>query len=327
MLFFGALVGAAVALVATLIPWLPDAASSQAGKIDALYWAVTVICIIIFALVAGVSVFAVWKFRAGPDDTEDGKPTHGNTMLEIVWTAVPTALVTAISIYSAVVLVQVGDAPAGTRVVNVMSQQFAWSFEYPDQKVTSGDLVLPVDRPVILHLTSKDVIHSFWVPQWRMKQDAVPGIQTRLVITPSKLGTFPVICTELCGLGHGLMRSQAVVMTQEDFDAWLSKQKQAAGGGGGGGGAADGKQLFLSQGCKDCHTLADAGSTAKVGPDLDAGLKGKDADFIKQSIVDPNAEITPGYQPNVMPQNFGQTLSQAQIDALVKYLQQATQGG
>jgi cytochrome c oxidase subunit 2 len=325
MVAFGVVVGVAVALVATLIPWLPDAASDEAGPVDSLYWMVTVICIVVFALVAALSVFTVWKFRAGPDDTEDGKPVHGHTKLEIVWTAIPTILVTAISIYSAVVLVQIEDAPAGTRVVNVMSQQFAWSFEYPDQQVTSGELVLPVDRPVELKLRARDVIHSFWVPEWRMKQDAVPGIETRLVITPNKVGQYDVICTELCGLGHGLMRARARVVSQQEFDAWLAEQG-GGGGGGGGGGAPDGGALFNSLGCADCHTLADAGATGEVGPNLDETLQGTDEAFIRESIVDPNAQIAEGYQPNVMP-NFGEQLSDAQIDALVKYLRQATQGG
>jgi cytochrome c oxidase subunit 2 len=325
MVAFGVVVGAAVALVATLIPWLPDAASDEAGPVDSLFWMVTVICIVVFALVAALSVFAVWKFRAGPDDTEDGKPVHGHTKLEIVWTAIPTILVTAISIYSAVVLVQIEDAPAGTRVVNVTAQQFAWSFEYPDQQVTSGELVLPVGKPVQLLLHARDVIHSFWVPEWRMKQDAVPGIVTKLVITPNKMGQYDVICTELCGLGHGIMRSRARVVSQQEFEAWLAEQG-GGGGGGGGGGAPDGAALFKSEGCVDCHTLADAGATGEVGPNLDEVLQSKDEAFIRESISDPNAQIAEGYQPDVMP-NFGEQLSDAEIGALVKYLRQATQGG
>jgi cytochrome c oxidase subunit II len=315
MVLVGVAVGGALALVAVLIPWLPSADSSQAHKVDDVYWFVTIICMAIFALVAGVSVYAVWKFRAAPDDEEDGSPIHGHTGLEVVWTAVPAALVTAISIYSGVVLVQLERIPAEHRVIEVTAQQFAWSFTYPEAKVTSGQLALPINQPVELKLTAKDVIHSFWVPEWRMKKDAVPGIETDVIVTPTKLGTFTVICTELCGLGHAAMRAQALVLTQAGFERWLNKEKQAVAA----AGSAQGKTLFTQQ-CGTCHALADAGTTAQVGPDLDKVLAGKNADFIRKSIVDPNAEIAPGFQPNVMPATFGESLSQQQLDSLVEYL-------
>ena len=315
MVLVGVAVGGALALVAVLIPWLPSADSSEAHKVDDVYWFVTIICMAIFALVAGVSVYAIWKFRAAPDDEEDGSPIHGHTGLEVVWTAVPAALVTAISIYSGVVLVQVERIPAEHRVIEVTAQQFAWSFTYPESKVTSGQLALPINQPVELKLTAKDVIHSFWVPEWRMKKDAVPGIETDVIVTPTKLGTFTVICTELCGLGHAAMRAQALVLTQAGFERWLNKEQEAAAA----AGSAQGKTLFTQQ-CGTCHALADAGTTAEVGPDLDNVLAGKNADFIRKSIVDPNAEIAPGFQPNVMPGNFDESLSQQQLDSLVEYL-------
>ena len=326
MVLVGVLVGAAVAVVAYFIPWLPQNASEEATSIDRLYWFVTIICIGIFALVAAVTVYSVWKFRAPPDDNEDGSPIHGHTGLEIVWTAVPAVLVTAISIYSGVVLAGVENAPDGSRQVSVTSQQFAWSFSYPDTEVTSGELVLEVDEPVRLTLTSKDVIHSFWVPEFRMKQDAVPGTETHVVITPTKVGTYEVICTELCGLGHAVMRSQAVVLGSADYEKWMNEQK-SGGGAAGGGGASDGEALFASNGCGSCHTLAAAGSTSEVGPDLDEVLKGKDAEFVRASIVEPNAEVAPGFQPGIMPETFDDQLSDEQLDALVKYLLDSSKGG
>jgi len=325
MVLVGVLVGLAVAVVAYFIPWLPENASEEATSIDRLYWFVTIVCIVIFALVAAVTIYSVWKFRAPPDDNEDGSPIHGHTGLEIVWTAVPAALVTAISIVSGIVLIGLEDAPAGSRKVDVSAQQFAWSFSYPDTEVTSGQLVLEVDKAVQLTLTSKDVIHSFWVPEFRMKQDAVPGAETHVVITPTKVGTYDVICTELCGLGHAVMRSQAVVLGPDDYEKWMSEQK--SGGAAAGGGARDGKALFASNGCGSCHTLADAGSTAQVGPNLDEVLKGKDAEFVRTSIVDPGAELAEGFQPGIMPTTFGDQLSDEQLDALVKYLLDSTKGG
>jgi cytochrome c oxidase subunit 2 len=315
MVLVGVAVGGGLALVAVFIPWLPPAASAQADGVDDVYWFVTIICMAIFALVAGVSVYSVWKFRAAPDDVDDGSPIHGHTGLEVVWTAVPAALVTAISIYSGVVLTQIEEIGPTHRVVDVTAQQFAWSFTYPDAKVTSGQLTLPVDQPVELKLSARDVIHSFWVPEWRMKKDAVPGVETNVIITPTKVGTFTVVCTELCGLGHAAMRARAVVMTREGFDRWIQEQKQAAAA----AGSAQGKTLFTQQ-CGTCHTLADAGTTQEVGPDLDKVLAGKSADFIRESIVNPNAEIAPGYQPGVMPEDFEQKLTAQQLDSLVEYL-------
>jgi cytochrome c oxidase subunit 2 len=323
MVLVGVAVGIALALVAWLIPWLPEPAAEEASGIDNAYWLVTGICVFIFALVAGISVYSVWKFRAAPDDEDDGAPIHGHTGLEVVWTIVPTILVTAIAVYSGVVLTQVEDIPAEHRVVEVRAQQFAWSFTYPEEQVTTGRLVLPIGEPVELRLSAADVIHSFWVPEWRMKQDAVPGITTDVVITPSKTGTFSVICTELCGLGHATMRAQAIVMTNEDFQGWLREQRRRLAA----AGANQGKALFTSLGCGGCHVLADAEATGGVGPNLDNVLADADADFVRESIVSPDAQIAQGFQPGVMPKTYGDQLSEQQLNALVEYLLEAAGGG
>jgi len=326
MVLVGLLVGAAVAVVAVVIPWLPESAADESESIDLTYWVVTIICIAIFALVAAVSIYAVWKFRAPPDDQEDGKPIHGNTRLEIVWTLVPTILVTAISGVSGWALLDVQNIPEGTRVVNVTAQQFAWSFSYQNAgDRTTGELVLEQGTTVELRLTAKDVIHSFWVPEFRMKQDAVPGITTSVKLTPKKLGTYEVICTELCGLGHSVMRARTRVLSPQDYEAWL--QEAEAGAPGGEGGEADGQALFKEYGCGSCHTLADAGSTAQVGPNLDTVLEGVDADYVRTAIVDPNQEISEGFQPGVMPQDFGERIPEDQLETLVDYLLEATGGG
>jgi cytochrome c oxidase subunit 2 len=162
-----------------------------------------------------------------------------------------------------------------------------------------------------------------------MKIDAVPGIETKYRITPSRLGTYPVVCAELCGLGHSVMRSSARVVPPDAFKRWLaSKTAPAAAGGGAAGGAKpDGKTLFTdgngtATACSACHTLKDAGSTATTGPDLDKVLKGKDAAFIKTSITQPDAVIAPGFQGGIMPKNYPDTLSPAELDAIVAYLGQ-----
>jgi cytochrome c oxidase subunit 2 len=221
-------VASAVALVPGHLhipPWLPESASREAGRIDFVFWFVTGICIFVFSIVAAVSIYAIWKFRAKPDDDSDGPPIHGHTGLEIAWTAVPTLLVTSIAIVSAIVLAKDDAQGADPLRIDVTAQQFFWSYSYPESGNKKSDILrLPVNRSVVLTMTSKDVIHSFWVPEFRQKSDVVPGIQTTLHITPNKVGTYPVICTELCGLGHALMRSRTVVMTDEAFQKWAAQK-------------------------------------------------------------------------------------------------------
>jgi len=231
LVVIGAVVGLLTAGVAVLIDWLPEQSSVQRERIDLVFWVTTWISVAIFALVSAIIVYAVVKFRARPDDDSDGAPIHGHTGLEIVWTAVPTVLVVIIGVLSAVVLWRNDRAAEDALTVRVTGQQFAWTFEYPDG-TTSGRLGLPVDRDVVLDLGAREVIHSFWVPEFGQKQDAVPGIRTRLVITPTKVGTYPVICTELCGAGHALMRSFAIVMEQDEFEAWLEDEAERTASGG-----------------------------------------------------------------------------------------------
>jgi len=324
LITIGVLAGAIATTVAVAVPWLPTSASKQADRINFTYWFATVICLVIFAVVAAILVYAVINFRAKPGDWSDGPPVHGNTTIEIVWTVIPAVLVTAISVASAVVLAQNGSAGSNPLVVRVLAQQFAWTFQYSNG-TSSPILRLPLDRTVKLQITAADVLHSFWVPEFGQKQDAVPGQVNDLVITPTRTGTFPVICTELCGLGHSTMRSTTIVMNKADFDKWLAGTKTPPQPGGGGGTAAS--VIFTKNGCGACHTFKPVpGATGKVGPDLDqlsesAKAAGQDlVPFIKQSIVDPNAYIAKGYQPGVMPGTFASTIPASQLNALVAYI-------
>jgi cytochrome c oxidase subunit II len=320
LIAIGLVAGAIATAVALAVPWLPTSASKQADRINFTYWFATVISLGIFAVVAAILVYSIINFRAKPGDWSDGPPVHGNTTIEIIWTVVPAVLVTAISVVSAIVLAQNGNAGSNPLVVRVLGQQFSWTFTYPNGK-TSPILRLPVS----LEITASDVIHSFWVPNFGQKQDAVPGQVNDLVITPTRTGTFPVICTELCGLGHSLMRSTTIVMNEAAFKTWYagSAQQSELGGGGGTLGAV----IFTKNGCGACHTFKPIpGATGKVGPDLDnlsvaAKAAGQPlAAYIKQSIVDPNAVIAKGYQPGVMPGTFGTTIPATQLNALVAYI-------
>jgi cytochrome c oxidase subunit 2 len=325
-------IAAATTAIAVGIPWLPVSASRERDRIDFTYWLATGIAIFIFSIVAAAIVFSVWKFRAHPDDDSDGPPIHGHTGLEIFWTAVPTALVTAIAIASAIVLHDNGTSPKNELHVAVTAEQFTWVFTYKDgpaKGIVSPDLYLPIDRSTKLLIGSKDVLHSFWVPEFGQKQDAVPGRINPLKITPTRIGTYPVVCTELCGLGHALMRRSAIVMSKDDFAA-LNWAKGLPGGPGGSTpplrGGASGKQAFAINGCSSCHTFTPAGASGTVGPDLDklpaeAQRAGQPLEsFIRESIVNPNAYIEHGYPKNVMPGTFGTSISAKELDALVKFL-------
>src|SRR5438046_316346 len=230
LLGIGLIAGGVATAVAILPTWLPEQASRDAGRIDFVFWFVIAICIAIFALVAAVIIYAVLHFRVQEDDFEDGPPIHGHTGLEITWTIIPFVLVTSIAIVSAIVLSRNDAQAKDTLRVDVTAQQFTFTFSYPDAgNVTSPVLMLPKGRSVELYMRSLDVIHSVFVPQFSQKEDVVPGLVTQLHITPTRLGTFPLECTDLCGLGHSPLRSQAAVMEPAAFDPWLTQPWQTFG--------------------------------------------------------------------------------------------------
>ena len=216
-----------VSLVA--IPWFPTEASKQAGNVHTLYDVLLVACIPIFVLVATVIIFSVWKFHMRPgQENTDGPPIHGNTRLEVVWTIFPALLLLGMCSYAYAILRDNEDKQKGEMTVNVVERQFAFEFNYPEAggKVVSSPLLyLPVGRPIVFKIRSLDVVHSFFVPEFSQKIDAVPGITTTLRVTPTRIGDYPAECTELCGPGHSLMRAAVRVVSKSQFAAWLSSQK------------------------------------------------------------------------------------------------------
>jgi cytochrome c oxidase subunit 2 len=225
LLVLAVVIGGATTAVALLIEWLPAQASEQAERVDTLMWFVVWASVVIFTLVVTVLVYSAFRFRAKPGDESDGPPIHGNTKLEILWTLVPTLLLAAMAVWAYLVLSD-NEALASDRlVVDVTAEQFVWSFTYPGGQIASGDLRLPEGRQVELKMRSKDVIHDFYVKEFRVKEDVVPGITTQVIVNPNRTGTFQVICAELCGAGHSLMRSRVIVMEPSDYDAWLAQAR------------------------------------------------------------------------------------------------------
>jgi cytochrome c oxidase subunit 2 len=322
------LIASAIGIAAGLaIEWFPEQASTQAGPIDHLYDILIWASVPVFVTVSIIVLFSVRNFKMRPGEEQlDGPPIHGNTRLEVIWTAIPAVVLVVLCSYSWLVLNDIEEAQAGEMRVNVVGQQFAWTFEYPQSSgkpVKSTQLYLPNDRPVRFYVKALDVIHDFWVPAFRMKVDAVPGIETKYRITPNRLGTYPIVCAELCGLGHAVMRSTARVVAPAEFNTWMAEQKAppttTAGG------KVDGKKLFTdgngaATSCGSCHTLADAGTQGATGPDLDQTLPDMDAASVEQSITEPDAKVTPGFQTGIMPKDYGDTLSAEELKALVTYL-------
>jgi cytochrome c oxidase subunit 2 len=370
MLVIGVIAVAIGIPVALIIPWFPKNGSIQAGNVRTLYDVLLIASVPIFVLVETVVLYSVWKFRMKPGDEEkDGPPIHGNTRLEVIWTALPAVLIVGLCTYAYTVLRSNEKTHPGAMVVNVTERQFAFEFSYPQsggRQIVTPELYLPKGQPVVFKLRSLDVIHSFFVPEFSEKLDAVPGITTTLRVTPTRLGTYPAECTELCGAGHSLMRATVRVLTPAAFKTWVSSQKpggappvgtppsNAAQPGVPGGGAspsgassassgssssaatsaAAGKAVFTGPGgCGSCHTLAAAGTSGTVGPNLDQHLKSDCAsaksmairgktvsECIHTAITSPYKFLPSGFSAGVMPNNFSQTLSSTQIQALVNFL-------
>jgi cytochrome c oxidase subunit 2 len=195
--------------------------------------------------------------------------------------------------------------------------------------VSSEQLVLPKDRPVDFKIRTKDVVHSFWVPVFRLKSDTVPGLTTHVRLTPDRLGDYEVVCAELCGLGHSTMRQRVRVIPQSEFASWVAgrralAQREA--------GLEEGRRIYTSFGCAGCHTLFDAGAKAETGPPLEGlgqiyGARKPGVslrEYIRESILKPKAVVVNGFSAEGMPANFGDQLSDEQLDALVDYLARVT---
>ena len=220
--------GTAVGSVVVLnVPWLPEEASSQAGEVDTLYKAMAVASVFIFSAVMSILAVSVVRFRRRSGHEGDGEPIHGHAGLEILWTAIPAIIVTGAAIYSGVVLADIEEKKPGAQTIKVTAQQFAWTFDYEGLGVSrAGELHLVEGENYIFRIRSIDVIHSFWVPEFRLKKDAVPGMTTEVRVTPNRAGSYSGVCAELCGLGHATMRARVVVESQRSFDRWVEDQRK-----------------------------------------------------------------------------------------------------
>jgi cytochrome c oxidase subunit 2 len=223
--------------VIMLIPdWNGMQGSAEANEIDTLLDVMIVLSSFVFAIVLVMLGYCIYKYRAKPGDESDGKPIHGNTRLEIAWTVIPTVIVLVAAAYSWIILDDIEAEASEQMQVNVTGQQFKWTFEYPETGVTSDEFHVPVGTQLELHLSALEVLHSFWVPEWRIKRDLVPiadgnptDVDNIVRVTPDVEGSYSLICTEYCGWGHATMRASVTVESQEEFDAWMEEQEAESG--------------------------------------------------------------------------------------------------
>lgn len=302
---------------------LPKSASAQAVPIDNLFHAHFLTMAILFAMIMVIMVYSVVVFRRRPDDETDGPHVHGHTGLEIAWTIIPTIVVVGFGVYGLILFREVTAAQPDEMTVSVTGQQWAWAFEYPEADVRSNRLVLPVNQPVLLELHSEDVLHSFWVPEFRVKQDLVPGSVKELRITPTEIGSYRLRCAEICGTSHSDMLADVEVVSQADFEQFLIDSAFRY---------SDltpeerGEQFYIELGCRGCHSLD---GSIGAGPTwqgiylrqetlTDGTTVTVDEEYIRNSILNPDAQIVQGFNPGVMSaQNYDTRIPdlEAQISA------------
>src|SRR5512143_3982065 len=238
------------------------AASPIAGEVDSVYIFITTIAVIFFIITQGLLIYFAVKYRRrkGRPDAET-PDIRTNRVLEGIWVAIPTALVMAIFAYGYKVFEDIRTPLPGAEEINVVAKQWLWEFKYPDGRTAINELRVPVGGPVQLTMTSTDVIHGFFVPQFRIKQDVLPGRYTYLWFKPEKVGTYDIFCSQYCGMGHSAMLAKLIVMPQADYQEWVTEQletqKHAMPP------SERGKALVERLGCLACHSTD---GTMKVGP-------------------------------------------------------------
>lgn len=309
----------------TNIDLLPLQASEQAVIIDGIFDIHWLLISFFFSLIVVFMLYSFIVFRRKSGEKGDGDHFEGNARLEVVWTIIPLIIVVGLAIVGTNTLEDLEARAPGELVVNVYAKQWGWSFEYPEYDLTTSVLGLPVNRQVLLRLQSEKVIHSFWVPEFRVKQDVLPGGEAfirELRITPNVIGEYQVRCAELCGLGHAKMINNVIVMQEAEYVAWIGSQTCQ-----GTEAECNGQQWAIDFGCVACHSQD---GSKLIGPSW-FGLFGStvpldggesilaDEAYILESILDPSARIHEGF-PDAMSKDFSERLTAQQIEELIAFI-------
>jgi cytochrome c oxidase subunit II len=300
------------------IPLFPVQASTMAARVDNLYFFLVAVTSFIAVLVTVLVILFAVRFRRRHTD-ESGEPIHGSLALELAWTGIPFIIAMVMFVWGASVYFALARVPDEAMDIYAVGKQWMWKFQHPEGVREINELHVPVNTPVRVLITSEDVLHDLYFPAFRTKMDAVPGRYTQLWFTATEVGTFHIFCAEYCGTKHSGMIGQVVVMSQDQYEAWL------------GGGAAEGtmaqkgETLFTQLACVTCHRADSQGR----GPLLN-GLFGSqveladgsrvlaDAGYLRESILNPTAKVVKGFVP-IMPTFQGQ-VSEEQLLALIEYI-------
>lgn len=293
------------------------------GDVDSVLIFITAIGVFFFLLTQGFLIYFAWRYRRKKNEEERETPyIIGNFMLELLWIVVPSLLVLAIFWYGWTVYKDMRRTPPGATEISVVGKQWFFQFKYPDGRLEVNEVRVPVGKPVKFVMTSTDVIHSFFLPAFRIKEDMVPGRYSYLWVHPLKEGRYDIYCAEYCGAGHSVMRAVMVVLSEKDYQAWAGKEAAA----GAEPPAERGKALVERLGCLACHSVD---GSPKPGPTF-KGLYGRqvvladgssvsaDENYIRESIEDPNAKLVKGF-PAIMP-TFKGVAKDEDIAAMIAYL-------
>jgi len=299
-------------------PLFPEAASSIAHEVDLIYFFILAVCSFFAILVSGLVVFFAVKYRRRHPD-EVGADIHGSILLELLWTIIPFILSLVMFVWGADLFFRIARPPADSMEVFVVGKQWMWKVQHPEGVREINELHVPVNRNVKITLGSEDVLHDYYIPAFRVKMDAVPGKLTTMWFRATKPGTYQIFCAEYCGTQHSGMIGHVTVLEEHDYEAWL------AGGRSTGTAVENGERLFTDLACITCHKT----DTSGRGPVL-AGVFGSqvrlmdgrtvvaDENYLRESIVNPQAKVVLGYQP-IMP-TFQGTVSEENLMQLIAYI-------
>jgi cytochrome c oxidase subunit 2 len=302
----------------TNFPFFPQQASEQAATVDALYFFLVAVTGFFMLLVTVLVVVFAIKFHR-KHDKEVGVAIHGSLALELLWTFIPLGITMVMFVWGAQVFFHMTRPPKGAMEIFIVGKQWMWKAQHMDGAAEINELHVPIGRPVKLTMGSEDVIHSFFIPDFRVKADVVPGRLNTMWFTASKPGKYHIFCTQYCGTKHSAMIGTVTAMEPAAFQAWLS------GGAGGGTMAENGAKLFADLSCNTCHFDAGQGR----GPVL-KGIFGKqtllangqtvavDDAYLRESIINPQAKIVAGFQP-IMP-TFQGLVTEEQLLQLIAYV-------
>lgn len=300
--------------------FMPPQGTAIAAQYDNLYAFIVWLSTIASLIVIGGMIYFVMKYRRKTDTDKTPYISH-NTFLEFLWSFIPLVIFLAFFGWGWYLYHEMRQMPEDALEVHIFGHQWAWDISYKSGKNTTNDFYVPVNTPVKLIMTSRDVLHSFYIPAMRIKQDVVPGMYTTLWFNAEKTGDYQIFCAEYCGAAHSGMLAKMHVVSTSEYETWLQENDEGLTL------AQKGEKLFNSKGCVACHSV-DGGT--RTGPtwkglfaakshSVDGGTVDVDENYIRESILEPNAKIAKGFPAGVMPSFQGQ-LTEDQLVALVEYI-------